>query len=350
MKLKNGIPSVSTLSRILSRLDEEYFLYVFMMWISEIVSSKGKHIAIDGKALCGSTDKVGQKKTPLLLNAVETSTGLVLSQLPIPDKSCEITYLPRIIELLDLKDSLITIDAIGTQTRIMEKILSLGGHFLLMVKMNQVNSYDEIKIFFNGLREEKAKDNLYTIKRSYEKNRERHEYRCCESYGKADCLSRKATDWSFIQSVGCITSTRILEMKDSTGNDITPDRESFLKNGSTRQPHPIAGDNEKDEIQIVGLISDQILTAEQMSVYKREHWCIENKLHHVLDDTFREDRSPARKSRNNLALIRKFAYNLLRMIMNDQSSSDTITVIMDTLSDDLELLEKYIFKGAASLY
>lgn len=122
-----------------------------------------------------------------------------------------------------------------------------------------------------------------------------------------------------------------------------------MKNGSPRQPRPTIGDNEKDDVQIVGLISDLVLTAEQMAAYKRGHWSIENRLHHVLDDTFREDRSPARNSRNNLALIRKFAYNLIRLFMISNAVSDTIPEVMDRLSGDLELLGKYIFKGVASI-
>lgn len=155
MELKNGIPSVSTLSRALSHMNEEDFLELFMMWIGEIVDSRGRHIAIDGKALRGSTDKAKQKRTPLLLHAIDAETGIVLSQFLIPDKSGEIRYLPKILELLDLENSLVTIDAIGTQTASMEKILELCGHFLLLVKSNQHNAYEEIKDFFKLLKAEK---------------------------------------------------------------------------------------------------------------------------------------------------------------------------------------------------
>ena len=90
--------------------------------------------------------------------------------------------------------------------------------------------------------------------------------------------------------------------------------------------------------------------AEGMGRIKREHWSIENSLHHVLDDTFREDRSPAKKSKNNLALIRKFAYNILRIAMLLESCTEIMPEAMDEFSDDPILRKKYVFSGIESLY
>lgn len=91
------------------------------------------------------------------------------------------------------------------------------------------------------------------------------------------------------------------------------------------------------------------MSAAEMGSIKRQHWAVENKLHHVLDDTFREDRSPAKKSRNNLALIRKFVYNLLRIYMIRNDPNLTTAEAMDDFSDDLELLGKYIFSSIPTL-
>ena len=98
------------------------------------------------------------------------------------------------------------------------------------------------------------------------------------------------------------------------------------------------------------LISDLILTAEELGSIKRMHWSIENRLHHVLDDTFREDRSPAKKSRNNLSLIRKFAYNILRLAMYETGLTNIMTEMMDCFCDNATLREQYVFQGIASLY
>ena len=144
--LKNGIASVATASRLLCRIDEELFLFAFMEWIGEILNTKGIHLAIDGKAIRAAMQKtqgVGAK-TPLLLHALDTATGLVVAQLPLKEKANEITGIPELLRLLDIRGSIITIDAIGTQTGIMEQIREQGGHFELMVKRNQPVSYEEI--------------------------------------------------------------------------------------------------------------------------------------------------------------------------------------------------------------
>lgn len=92
------------------------------------------------------------------------------------------------------------------------------------------------------------------------------------------------------------------------------------------------------------------LTADEMGRIKRGHWSVENRLHHVLDDTFREDRSPAKRSKNNLALIRKSAYNLLRIAILSGDCSEILTEAMDDLSDDPGSRRKYVFNGIKSFY
>ena len=136
MKLKYGIALPSTITRMLSGIDEELALYAFMEWIGEIVDTKNTHLGIDGKALCGGREKTKGGTTPMLLNVVETVRGLILAQLPVDSKTNEITVIPELLKLLDISGSIVTIDAIGTQTAIMEQIHGQGGHFVLTVKKN----------------------------------------------------------------------------------------------------------------------------------------------------------------------------------------------------------------------
>ena len=138
--------------------------------------------------------------------------------------------------------------------------------------------------------------------------------------------------------------------RDSQGNDITPSPDVFLKQGSPRQPAPSLGEQSSRDVQNVGLISDLPLSAEELAKCKRSHWSIENRLHHVLDDTFREDRSSAKQSKYNLALIRKFAYNILRIMSIRLSVNMPLTELMDHLSDNLSVLEPYLFNGIPSFY
>ena len=364
LSLKNGIASLSTVSRLLAGIDEELFLFVFIQWIGEIVQTKGVHLAVDGKAVKGAAAKVNGERAPMLLNVVEAATGLVLAHLPIPDKESEITSIPELLKYLDIQGSIITTDALGTQTSVMEQVIRQGGHFVMMVKKNQPNSYEEIIRLFETIEKDRKRmatepayqsqypelNQKYDEISCFEKNRDRYEYREYRIINDPACVSRAKKEWPFLKSVGYVEQTRIRLVRDREGNDITPDRETFRREGSSRQPSPRKGDEEKDDIQVVGIVSDMEMSAEDMGKCKRDHWSVENRLHHVLDDTFREDRSPAKKSKNNLALIRKFAYNLLRLAQIQKNLSLPMTEIMDLLCDDKVLLGKYIFHEIESFY
>lgn len=364
LSLKNGIVSLSTVSRLLAGIDEELFLFVFIQWIGEIVQTKGVHLAVDGKAVKGAAAKVKGERAPMLLNVVEAATGLVLAHLPIPDKESEITSIPELLKYLNIQGSIITTDALGTQTSVMEQVIRQGGHFVMMVKKNQPNSYEEIIRLFETIEKDRKRmatepayqsqypelNQKYDEISCFEKNRDRYEYREYRIINDPACVSRAKKEWPFLKSVGYVEQTRIRLVRDREGNDITPDRETFRREGSSRQPSPRKGDEEKDDIQVVGIVSDMEMSAEDMGKCKRDHWSVENRLHHVLDDTFREDRSPAKKSKNNLALIRKFAYNLLRLAQIQKNLRLPMTEIMDLLCDDKVLLGKYIFHEIESFY
>lgn len=362
--LKNGIASPSTACRILWGIDEELFALAFMEWIGEIVSTKGIHISIDGKALRASMEKVKAFRAPMVLNAIDAATGLVLAQMPIQNKDCEITSIPELLKLLDIQGSTVTTDAIGTQTRIMEQILSQGGHFVLMVKKNQPQSYDEIVKYLGEMAEDHKKmekDRNYRprnpeMQEKYEevcqqeRNRDRQEYRWYSVCAECSLLTKTQKEWPFVKTVGLARQIRIPVERDEEGKDITPDIGTFLEKDSRRRPKPVRDEKLPKDIQKTGMISDMKLAAKEMGRIKREHWSIENRLHHVLDDTFREDRSPAKRSKNNLALIRKFAYNILRIAILAGDCSELMTEAMDEFSDDPLLRKKYVFNGIASFY
>ena len=354
MPLKNGVASAPTACRLLSGIDEELFAFAFMEWIGTIVSTRGIHLAIDGKALRAAMSKVAGSRTPMVLNAIDAATGIVLAQLPMEKKGCEITSIPKLLGLLAIKGSVVTIDAIGTQTGIMRQIIDQGGSFVLTVKKNQPEAYGEIMEYFDGICSLVQKGGRapesYDTHSSNEKNRDRYEYRTYEASGDCTCVSKSSDGWGFLKTVGRSRQVRIPLERDDEGNDITPDEATFLKKGSRRRPLPSDGDGEGNDVQLVGLISDRRMGAEELGKYKREHWVIENTLHHALDDSLREDRSPAKKSKNNLALIRKFVYNILRIAMIQGACSLIMTEAMDDFCDDLTLIKRYVFGGILSFY
>ena len=154
----------------------------------------------------------------------------------------------------------------------------------------------------------------------------------------------------FVKTAGLARQIRIPVERDAQGNDITPDIKTFLEKGSRRRPKAVQDEETGRDLQKTGMISDMELTAGEMGKIKREHWSVENRLHHVLDDTFREDRPPAKKSKNNLALVRKFAYNLLRIAILSGDCSGIMTEAMDDFGDAPDLRKKYVFNGIQSFY
>ncbi len=323
----------------------------------------GIHIIIDGKALRGAAEKIKGGAVPYVLNAIDAATQMVVGQLAISEKTNEITAIPQLLEMLDMEENVFTIDAIGTQKKIEEKIVSNGGHFVLQVKKNNPALYEEIITSFDRFEkeleqkpEERSKTlqpyiNSYSRWKDQEKNRERIEHRdfkACTNPSFLECVREDGVD--YIKSVGCATQIRIPVEKNPDGEDITASLREFMRKGSRRKPEIEEGDGIRDDIQRVGIISDLELSAEEMAAYKRAHWKIENNLHHVLDDAFREDRSTVTRSKNNLAVIRKYAYNLLRLAIIKEHPKWGIQRMMDYFCDCPEMIGKYVFKEIESVY
>ena len=363
MTLKKGIASEATISRMLNGIDVEMFMYAFMEWTAEILYEHGIHIIIDGKALKGAAEKIKNGNVPYILNAIDAATQMVIAQLPIDEKTNEITAIPKLLEILDIDGNTFTIDAIGTQKKIEEMIVSAGGHFILQVKKNNPSLYGEIcdafATFERELKcpeEEKAGElkkylNQYDRWQGQEKNRERMEYRdmkVCTDASFLNCVREGSV--GYIGTVGCMEQVRVPIEKDAEGNDITVGKKEYLEKGTVRKPRPEKSDNMDAEYQQVGMISDLVLNAKEMAKYKREHWKIENNLHHVLDDAFREDRSTAKGSKNNLSVIRKIAYNILRIVIIRDHPGWGIQRMMDYFSTHLELTEKMLFTPIPSFY
>ena len=362
LELKNGIASPATVSRILGNIDEEIFCLAFIEWMTGILNTKGINIAIDGKALRGSTEKIRNRKTPYILNVIDTATALVIAQLPIAEKENEITAIPKLLKLLNIQESLVTIDAIGTVQSVIDTINEKEADYLLTVKKGNPLTYQETKEMFAELGKENERITAhpgqtvtyekqmdsYDVFKTIEKNRSRMEYRTMQICHNTDLITlcKKQKE---IKTVGWLEQVRIPMEKDMDGKDITPAYEDFIKNGTVRRPRITTGDDLTDDIHQVGLISSREMSAQETLKIKRNHWKIENSLHYVLDGLFREDRSSAGKSKNNLAVIRKIAYNLLRIAILREKTESGPTEMRDQFNDDLTLIEKSAFRGKAHL-
>ena len=123
LNLENGVPSHDTFSRVFSSIDSKKFTSIFIEWIKDIVKQKGLHVAIDGKAIKSARDKVNNGNVPYILSGFLCNIGLSIRQIKVDDKSNEITAIPDLLDLIDVKGKIITIDAIGNQEDIANKIV-----------------------------------------------------------------------------------------------------------------------------------------------------------------------------------------------------------------------------------
>ena len=185
--------------------------------------------------------------------------------------------------MLEIKGSIITIDAIGTTGKIMDRIHDCGADFLLQVKGNCPELFEEIDRLFNGLTKENAENNAefkkkykgkYSEVRRDEKNRERYEYRQYMAYHDAENLKGIQEQRPYVNSIGLSKQVRIKVVQDANGMDVTPGLKDFLKNGSPKQPKPTSGDQIDNDIQKAGLISSLEMNAAEMMRIKRKHWTI----------------------------------------------------------------------------
>lgn len=285
LDLKRGVPAHDTYGRVFARLDPEQFRHSFLSWVQAVFEvSAGQVIAIDGKQLRRSHDKTLGKNAIRMVSAWATANHLVLGQVKVGRKSNEITAIPKLLRLLDLKGCIVTIDAVGTQTKIAQQIVDQGGDYLLPVKENQKQLYEDVVLFFKLAQQNDFTKVDHTSHRTVDNNHGRMEIRHCWAVSGQESLSflRAYADWPHLTSLVMIQSERQLKQKT------TQETHYFL----TSLPN----------------------NARQILAAKRSHWGIENSLHWVLDVAFREDDSRVRHGHaaQNLAILRHMGLNLLK--------------------------------------
>ena len=265
LKLENGIPDANT------------FRYVMMKTV--IPEIKGV-VAIDGKQARRTGD---MKKRPLhVVSAFASEFGMVIGQLACEEKSNEITAIPQLLDMLEIKGCIVTIDAMGTQTEIAKKIREKEADYILSLKSNQPSLYNDVKLFMDEYcKDTEAKtDDIYAY--TIDGSHGRIEKRKCFVCNDIGWLNNREK-WADIHGIGMIIST--VEEKET----ISEQRHYFI-------------------------YSCKDLNAAELMKAKRNHWGIENSLHWVLDMAFREDESRARKdfSAENFNAVRQIAYNILK--------------------------------------
>ncbi|MDR2568737.1 MAG: ISAs1 family transposase [Oscillospiraceae bacterium] len=316
--LPNGIPSHDTFSAVFSIISPQAFLECFISWLTGIFTLKGKHVAIDGKAVRAACEKIHGGKVPMLVNAYVVDMGLCIGQIRIDDKTNEIKGIPEMIEWLDLEGAVVSIDAIGCQKEIAEQLIEKGSDFILQVKENQPTLHEDIlfemqtrinekaasgernkKLKEKGFNNEVHKNEAIDVFETFECDHSRIERRTYYILNDNACIHPE--EWPHIKSMGLVIRERLSIKRDGAGEiiDGEPSVEDAL------------------------YVMSKTMKAEEFASYARGHWKIENSLHWVLDDFFREDRCTSRAgdATENLALMRKIVFNLTKMDENVKGKS-----------------------------
>lgn len=279
----NGIPSDDTLRRFFRVLEPTVFERKFEDWIKYIIESKveKKLIAIDGKVSRGSKD--ANNDAIHTVSAFASEERLTLAQRNVDCKTNEIKAIPELLDAIDISGSIITIDAMGTQYAIANKIVSKEADYILALKGNQKTLENDVIEVFNHVGELKQ----INIHEDHNKEHGRLESRICTVIADQQWikwLTSEHNKWSTIKSVIRIISTRTIK-------GVTTEEARFY-------------------IASISMSAKQTLNA------IRSHWSIENSLHWVLDVTFGDDQSRVRKGNapQNMLILKKAALNLLQMI------------------------------------
>jgi predicted transposase YbfD/YdcC len=288
LDLPGGIPSHDTFGRVFARLDPDELRRCFLAWVRAVVGEGGAQVvAVDGKTLRGSHRRSAGQEALHLVSAWAATSGLVLGQVATDTKSNEITAIPRLLRLLALDGATVTIDAMGCQTAIAGQLVEQGADYVLALKENQPTTLDRVRRAFADVPMAAGTslplaDLAPTV--TYDQAHGRAEVRRCLAIGDPDYLAYVDPDrrWPDLRSVVRIESTR------RVGDSVTTEPRYYL----------------------TSLPADAALLAQTI----RSHWGIENRLHWVLDVTFREDLCRVRTGHapENLAILRHFALNLLR--------------------------------------
>ena len=281
--LVNGIPSYTTFWTVFALLNPVSLENCFVQWVqSKFDFSAGDTVSIDGKAQRGTTKKGLPHSFVHIVSAWATTQNLTLGQLKVEGKSNEITAIPKLLDILDVEGTTVTIDAMGCQTEIASKIIEKKADYVLALKGNQQSLADEVENYFNqaeALNFEGVECDALGSKEFGHGRIEKREIYVTEDI---DWLPQK-DKWRNLKSIVMIISERLLP-------------------------------GQKTSIERRYYISSLPANALRMANAIRKHWSIENQAHWILDVGFREDEQNADAGNiaENLSLIRRIALNLLK--------------------------------------
>ena len=276
LKLENGPPSHDTFSRLFRNLDPEQFRGSFQRFMANFSDGCQGVIAIDGKVLRRSFDRASGKSPLHMVSAWGCEQRLVLAQIATDAKSNEITAVPKLLEMLSLKGTIVTADALNCQRAIAAQIVEQGGEYALALKANQSAMYDDVKLFF-----EDPECEAIAGEPLIETGRDRSETRTATVSTDINWLEKNHR-WPMLAAVG-----RVVRVRQAAGK--TTSETAFY-------------------------LLSQPLSPARLNAIVRSHWEIENCLHWRLDVVMNEDQDRTRLGHgpHNLAILRHMVLNAMQ--------------------------------------
>ncbi len=300
LELPHGTPGQDVFLRVLAALDPEQFRSAFLLWARQILQALGvdDQLAVDGQTNRGSRDRAHQRGPVHMVSALACAEGLVVGQLKTDDKSNEITAIPQLLQLLDLRGALVSIDAMGCQVGIAKLIRAQQGDYLLGLKGNQSTLKDETEAVFSAAHAPRSANVDEPAPPSIQQLTE-HD----KGHGRLEKRTAKVitdfADWV-------------------PSSERWPDLKSLIAIDSTRQDLQSGRSTTETRFYIS---SRQLAAAEALATVRR-HWLVENQLHWCLDVSFGQDANQTRTKHaaENLAVVRHLALNLARRYRGDRYS------------------------------
>ena len=284
IELKNGVPSHDTIRRVMGLVSPEILQQLYGKWQELLDRNEGeaikKIICIDGKTMC-SNKKEGEKPSHIV-SAWSKEDGFCLGQKSVEEKSNEITAIPELLDKIQIKGQVITIDAMGTQTEIAEKIKSKRADYVLALKRNQGTLYTAVKEYFSDSEFLACIEQEGTYKRTKEKAHGQVEIREYYQTENIRWLSQKK-NWKGLRSIGM-------------------EKKTLIKNGIKKYEYRYFISSLKADINL-------------FSRAVRGHWSVES-MHWHLDVTFREDADTTldKQAALNHNIIRKWCLSILKLM------------------------------------